>query len=169
MSAFARTMRTPTENRSERASRPSRATDRVRKARFSSLQASKWSPRAPWSALGGLLGRFWDPHGRSWTDVGSLLGALGTLSGRFWAALGLLLRAPERSWALLDPPRTILGRFGAIFARFGHNFDPPRRSTMYEKRSTVGKNRGAHCIDRQSNDRGVERQCAIPSSLLECS
>ena len=98
MFALARTLRKLTKNASERVSRASRATDRSWNALFSGLSSSKWSPRAPRSAWGGvlgaswaLLGHSWGLLGRSWVALGELLGALGALLG----ALGAVLR---RSW-----------------------------------------------------------------------
>ena len=102
---LARTLRKSTGNRSEDASRTSPATERVRKTLFSGFQASKWVPRAPRGALGGLLGRLWDSPGRSWAALGALLGglggllgALGPLLGYFWAALGRSWTHPGGSW-----------------------------------------------------------------------
>ena len=119
MSAFARTMRKSTKNRSERASRPSRATDRLRKPLFSRSEASKRCPE-------GSLGRLWAFLSGSWGALGRSLGALGALLGAF----GGLLEASgtgctkdcARFWAPLGPKSrilTILGRFwydsGTIF------------------------------------------------------
>ena len=111
MFALARTLRKSIQNPSERASRASRATDRFRNALFSSLRASKWSPRASRSALRGVLGPSWALLGRSWGALGTLLGALGALLdalgtllgalGRLLGALGALLAA---SWVLLGRP-----------------------------------------------------------------
>ena len=119
MSAFARTMRTSTENRSERASRPSRATDHLRKPLPSSFEASEWCPEGSpgrlWALLsgswGGLgrscsaLGRSWDALGRSWDALGRSWGALGALLGRSWALLGRFLTPPGDLGSILEPPR----------------------------------------------------------------
>ena len=71
-------LRKLTENRYERGSRWSRATDRVRNRSF---QVSKRpnGPRGPPGA----------PWETSWGDFGALLGAPGPLLGRSWALLGL--------------------------------------------------------------------------------
>ena len=129
MSAFARTMRTRTENRSECASRPSRATDHLRKPLLSSSEASKWCPKASlghlWALLSGswgALGRSCSAHGRSWAALGALLGhsrgAPGTLLGalvRSWDALGPLLDPLGRSWLEFGASE---GRFWSLWGRF---------------------------------------------------
>ena len=118
MFALARTLRKSIQNPSERASRASRATDRFRNALFSSLRASKWSPRAPRSALRGVLGPSWALLGRSWAALGPLLGGLRAL----WGALGAFLRRLGtllgRSGDALGTLRGVLGASRAILARF---------------------------------------------------
>ena len=119
MFALARTLRKSTKNRSERASRPSRATDRSRNALFSTLQASKWSPRALWSVLRGVLGPSLALLGRSWGALGRSWGALGRSWGALeasWDALGTLW---GRSWGAPGGPRSVQGDLGSIL-------DPPR-------------------------------------------
>ena len=98
-SAFARTSRQLKKITSENDSSASRATYRLRKILFSTLEPSKWSPRALWGALGGLLGPTWALLGDSWGAPGALLGALGALLGRSWALLGALGALLGRFWA----------------------------------------------------------------------
>ena len=128
MSALARTTRKSTENRSERASRPSRVTDRLRRTLFSSFKAAKWYPegclgrlRTLWRGSWGALGRSWGALGRSWGALRTLWGRPSTAVGRSWEALG-------RSWALLDPLWAILVRFlipkGSILVTLGVDFRP---------------------------------------------
>ena len=118
MFALARTLRKTIKNLSERSSRASYATDRSRNALFSSLGASKWSPRAPRSALRGVLGPSWTLLGRSWDPLGRSWGALGPS----WGALGALL---ARSSSLPHPKirreklrRAISDDFGSILVDF---------------------------------------------------
>ena len=73
ISVLARSLRKSYENRSERASRTSRATVRFRQSLFSSIRASKWV--------------LWPLSGDSRGALGALLAALGALL----AALGALL------------------------------------------------------------------------------
>ena len=69
-------------NHSRHTSCVSHATVDLRKALVSSPDASKWSPRALWGALGGLL----EPTGalldHSWVTLGALMGALWPIFGR---------------------------------------------------------------------------------------
>ena len=88
--AFARMPRKSIENPSERASRPSRATDRLRNAFFSTSEPQNGAPRA-----------LRDVSGRSWVPLGALLGGLGPLLGRSWCALGRSWHALGRSWHAL--------------------------------------------------------------------
>ena len=119
MSALARTMRKSTENRSERAYRPSRATDRLRKLFFSSSEASKWCPEGSLGRLWALLSGPWGALGRSWRALGRSWGALGALLGRSWALL-------ERSWTLLGALGALLGRSLTPLDDLGSILEPPR-------------------------------------------
>ena len=120
-SAFARKREKSLQNRPEGASGASRSTRRPLNTLFSSLRASKWSPRGPRGALGDLLGR---PPGPSW----ALLGRPGVALGRSGALLG-------PSWALLEgvgddlgPHKALLGRLwllpGSILVSRRLDLDP---------------------------------------------
>jgi len=165
------------ENRPEISSRVRRATDRFRTALFSSLEASKWSPRAPRSALRGVLGPSWALMGRSWGALGRSLGAL----GRSWGALGALLGALGvllgGSWTLLAAPGATQGDLGSILARFwtlpewilgplgidfwvstscsakrfGFDFASALRLTC-ERLASDSQVRRAHCVGRHSSE-----------------
>ena len=113
-------------NRPRHASCANRATCSLRKSIFSSLEASKWSPRGFRGALGGLLGPTWALLGAL---LGARLGALGRLLGdlgRSCGALGGLLDGSERplggSWtahgarrSILELPRVDFGPSGIRF------------------------------------------------------
>ncbi len=122
-------LRKLTENRYERGSRWSRATDRVRNRSFR-VSKPQNGPRGPPGA----------PWETSWVDFGALLGAPGPLLGRSWALLGLKMfpdfsKMYEKtrnllSWKLLgcsweSPGRSELdfgpseGRFCPSSGRFG--------------------------------------------------
>ena len=148
--------RNSTENRPEGVSRTSRATERVRKTPFSGIQASKGVPRAPWSALGALLGLSWGALGALLGALGALLGALGALLGALWVLLG-------RSWgglgALLvapGPSRGILDRFGGLWGSIlgspGTDFGAPEErfasdwsATGELDELTASADAAAHC------------------------
>ena len=81
MFALARTLRRLTKNRSERAFRASRATDRSRNAVFVKLVRVKMVPE-------GSLERLESHLGSLPVALGALLGRSWALLGRFWALLG---------------------------------------------------------------------------------
>ena len=105
MSALARTTRKSSENRLERACRPSRATDRLQKPLFSSSASSKWCPESSLGRLWTLLSGSWGALVRSWDALGRSWGALGALLGRSWALLGRFLTPPGDLGSILEPPR----------------------------------------------------------------
>ena len=99
-------LRKSTENRSERASRPSRATDRFRKALFSTFKPQSAPRDVSWrsgAALGVLLGAL----GALLACFGVVLGALGLLCGALEGSGGAL----GRSWHALG--MCWLARLGA--------------------------------------------------------
>ena len=126
MFALARTLRKSTKNPSEQASRASRTTDRSRNALFSSLQASKLSPRAPlsglrgvWGASWALLGRSWGALGRSWASKFSCFFSKmyeRTRNLLSWRLLGCSWESPGRSELDFGPSE---GRFCPSSGRFG--------------------------------------------------
>ena len=83
--------RKSSENRFQRASQASHATEISRSTLFSSFRTPKSCPRSLRGVLGGLLRLLWDPPGRQLGLLGALLGALWRLGGRSWALLA-------RSW-----------------------------------------------------------------------
>ena len=104
-SAFARKREKSLQNRPEGASGASRSTRRPLNTLFSSLRASKWSPRGPRGALGDLLGR---PPGPSWAlleGVGYTLGPHKALLGRLWLLPGSILVSRRLD---LDPSEGLL-------------------------------------------------------------
>ena len=114
--------RKSTKNRSRHTSCASHATVGLRKALFSSSDASKWSPRALRGALGGLLGPTGALLDHSWITLGSLLGrswallrALGALSGHSWSDLGGIMIALGIAWTILDRPWVDCGRSSSRF------------------------------------------------------
>ena len=150
---LARTVRKSTVNRSERASRTSRATDRFRKPLFSSSGASKWSPRSSRGVplgvlLGGrscaLFGRSWALLGRSWSALGALLGAPGMLLGAPGALLGRSLTSLGDLGSILAPPRVDFGASGGRFRSLpgsilsGRNDDAT--PTTRERRERINNN-----------------------------
>ena len=153
MSAFARTMRTSTENLSERASRPSCATDHLRKPLLSSSEASKCCPKGSLGRLWVLLSDSWSALGRSCSALGRSWGALGALFGHSWGAPGTLLGALGRSWDALGPFlhrlwRSSLdfgaskGRFWSLWGRFGassHPFPVVARAPQQRNKSRTSR------------------------------
>ena len=99
------------ENCSRHTSGANHTTTVLTKAHFSSLDASKWSPRALRDASGGLSGSTWAILGHSWRALGAPLDALQSS----WGAFGTLLKRSwgdrERSWELLYDFGLSLDRF----------------------------------------------------------
>ena len=77
------------------------------------LLSLKMIPEGSRGALGGLLGRLWNPPGRSWAALGALLGALGLQNFQYFFkndrknSKFVVLEA----LGLLGVPRAIRARF----------------------------------------------------------
>ena len=148
MSALARTTRKSIVNRSERASRPSRATDRLRKSLWDPLGHS-WAAlrlkRGSWAlldALGALLGRSWALLGRSWGaagDLGSISAFAGNdfgLSGRRFWGFRTSVFLPPRSHSESD--------LGLTCKRLASGLRTNRRGDC-ERLASDSRLRRAHC------------------------
>ena len=158
---LARSLRKSYENRSERASRSSRATVRFRQSLFSSIRASKWVLWPLLGALGALLGAL----GALLAALGALLGALGALLGRSWPLLGPSWVLLGRSWAALGTTCKKHQKIDAKDDRFGppkasqndSKIDPQidqksMQSTMRKKtryRTNIGPSQDAKVIENQ--------------------
>ena len=94
----------------------------MRKALFSSLEASTWSSRALRGALGALQGPTWAILGRSWEPLGALLGALGALLGRFRGSRERFCRDVFLQYDAFKCQEPNLDDLGAIWRRFGSDF-----------------------------------------------